>query len=178
MLRIRHYWDAANLHNHATVCCGLIRSHKLSQVSLGQSFEKDFSFREASKKCSGVTGRDVIDSSGSTLLSGFCASTSWGVVWWPCMSEWPWPLSSHWGPPTLVFKWGLNGSTCLYQLVQLTQPERSQKASLNFVSKINWIHCWFLHPYPEFHVIILSCYVSRYLAAGSRWKLTPYFGFK
>ncbi|XP_022451546.1 mitochondrial Rho GTPase 1 isoform X6 [Delphinapterus leucas] len=34
-----HYWDAANLHNHATVCCGLIRSHKLSQVRLGQSID-------------------------------------------------------------------------------------------------------------------------------------------
>lgn len=39
MLGIRHYWDAANLHNHATVCCGLIRSHKLIQVRLGQSFD-------------------------------------------------------------------------------------------------------------------------------------------
>ena len=76
MLRIRHYWDAANLHNHATVCCDLIRFHKLSQVSLGQFFEKDFSFREASNKCSGVTGKDVIDSSGGALLSGFCTSTS------------------------------------------------------------------------------------------------------
>ena len=45
MLGIRHYWDAANLHNHATVCCGLIRSHKLSQVRLGQSIDW-----EASKK--------------------------------------------------------------------------------------------------------------------------------
>lgn len=39
MLGIRHYWDAANLHNHATVRCGLISSHKLSQVRLGQSFD-------------------------------------------------------------------------------------------------------------------------------------------
>ena len=46
--------------------------------------------------------------------------------------------------------------TCLYQVVQFTQPERSQKASLNFISNINWIHCCFLHPYPEFHIIILS----------------------
>ena len=31
MLGTRHYWDAVNLHNHATMRCGLIRSYKLSQ---------------------------------------------------------------------------------------------------------------------------------------------------
>lgn len=104
MLGIRRCWDAANLHNHATVRCGLIRSHKLSQVRLGQSFDW-----EASKKCSGVTGSDGIDSSGGALLSGFCASTSSGVVWWLCMSEWLWPLRSHWDLLLWLLGWKWNG---------------------------------------------------------------------
>lgn len=44
MLGIRRYWDAANLHSRATTGCGLIRSHKLSQVRSGR-----FCDREASK---------------------------------------------------------------------------------------------------------------------------------
>lgn len=99
MLGIRHHWDAATLHRHATVCCGLIRSLKLSQVRLGQSFDW-----EASKQaCSGVTGSDGVDSSGGALLSG-SAPGPLRPMWQLCLVAWLWPRSSHWRPPALVVR--------------------------------------------------------------------------
>lgn len=75
------------------------------------------------------------------------------------MFEWLWPLSSHWRPPPfrLLVRGEIGYPLCILISATPFKPERSQNASLNFISNINWIHCWFLHSYPEFHSIIPSC---------------------
>lgn len=64
-----------------------------------------------------------------------------------------------------------------------TQPERSQKVSLNFITDFNWIHCWYLYPYPEFHATILSCCVlvadeinSVFSSSRNLWSTLISFG--
>lgn len=86
ILGVRHFWDAANGHSHATVHCGLISSHKLSQVLWLRSL----------RKWPDVTGSDSINSSDGALLSGFCASHY--LVMGGVMTLFVWPLSSHWRP--------------------------------------------------------------------------------
>lgn len=72
---------------------------------------------------------------------------------------------------------------CLYQLVQLHSTRKESESLLNFISNINWTHCWFLYPYPEFHTVVLSCCVlvadeinPIFRSSGNLWSTLISFG--
>lgn len=147
------------LHNYATVCCDLIRSHKLNQVRLGQSLDW-----EISKNCSGVMGSDGIDSKRVLRQYLFRGDVMALYVW----------VTRHWvvtGDPLLYCEGtGQMGyPRCLDQLKLHSfrkESERLPKFHIFLVSVGSIVY---------FYILVRSFILSYLAAVFGSWWINPTF---